>query len=139
MIVNTGKDRFSRRALLKRMGVGAAMLPLVHAEHALGQTAANPFPRRLVLTTWTNGVIKSSFYPAGSELTIGATLKPLEPWAGKMIIPMGLHLNLATYAEHFAWGALWTGKASGRTARGRRSISTCPTRSPGRSSCRCRC
>ena len=52
MIVNTAEDRFSRRALLKRMGVGAAMLPLVHAEHALGQTAANPFPRRLVLTAW---------------------------------------------------------------------------------------
>ena len=72
------KDRFSRRALLRRMGVGAAMLPLIHAERALGQSEANPFPKRLVLATWTNGVIKSSFYPAGNELSIGATLKPLE-------------------------------------------------------------
>ena len=112
------KDRFSRRALLRRMGVGAAMLPLIHAERALGQTAANPFPKRLVLATWTNGVIKSSFYPAGNELTIGASLKPLEPWAKKMIIPMGLHLNLATYAGHFAWGALWTGNPKGRNGQG---------------------
>ncbi len=114
----TNKDRFSRRALLQRMGVGAAMLPLIHAEPALGQDAANPHPKRLVLVTWTNGVIKSSFYPSGNQLSIGATLKPLEPWAAKMIIPMGLHLNLATYAGHFAWGALWTGKASGRNGQG---------------------
>jgi Protein of unknown function (DUF1552) len=114
----TNQDRFSRRALLKKMGVGAAMLPLIHAERAVGQDATKPFPKRLVLVTWTNGVIKSSFYPSGSELTIGATLKPLEPWAKKITIPMGLHLNLATYAGHFAWGALWTGKAKGRNGDG---------------------
>jgi hypothetical protein len=111
-------DRFSRRALLRRLGVGAAMVPLIHAERALGATTASGFPRRLVLVTWTNGVIKSSFYPAGSELTIGATLKPLEPWQKKLLMPMGLGLNVATYAGHFAWGTLWTGQAKGRTGQG---------------------
>ena len=32
------KDRFSRRALLKSMGVSAAMLPLIHAERAQSAT-----------------------------------------------------------------------------------------------------
>ena len=57
--VSTRADRFSRRALLHGMGVSAAMLPLIHAERALGQVAANGFPKRLVLVTWPNGVIKS--------------------------------------------------------------------------------
>ena len=118
MIVMTKSDRFSRRALLRRMGLSAAMLPLIHAERAQGQSAANPFPKRLVLVTWPNGVIKSSFYPAGNELTFGDTIKPLEPYAKKVLMPTGLGLNLATYAGHFAWGALWTGQAKGRTGQG---------------------
>src|SRR4051812_3243307 len=101
----TDKGRFSRRALLQKLGVSAAVLPLIHAERALG-AAPNGFPKRLVLATWTNGVIKSSFYPSGTELTIGASLKPLEPFQKKMLLPMGLGLNVATYAGHFAWGCL---------------------------------
>ena len=31
---------------------------------------------------------------------------------------MGLGLNVATYAGHFSWGALWTGQAKGRTGQG---------------------
>jgi hypothetical protein len=113
----TNENRYSRRALLKSLGLSAAMMPLLHAEKALGQTK-DGFPKRLVLVTWTNGVIKSSFYPEGNELTIGATLKPLEAYQKKMLMPMGLGLNLATYAGHFAWGALWTGQAKGRTGQG---------------------
>ncbi len=117
MTIITKTDRYSRRALLKRMGLAAGMLPLLHAERALA-AGPNGFPKRLVLVTWPNGVIKSSFYPAGTELTFGETIKPLEPFAKKVLLPTGLGLNLATYAGHFAWGALWTGQAKGRTGQG---------------------
>jgi hypothetical protein len=113
----TNKDRFSRRALLRRLGVGAAMVPLIHAERALAATPSG-FPKRLVLVTWPNGVIKSSFFPAGSTLTLGDTIKPLEPFQQKLLMPMGLGLNLAPYAGHFAWGSLWTGNPKGRTGMG---------------------
>lgn len=117
MTVIGNKHRFSRRALLKQLGVGAAMLPLIHAERAQGAQPGG-FPKRLVLVTWTNGVIKSSFYPEGDQLTIGATLKPLEAYQNKILMPTGLGLNVATYAGHFAWGALWTGNAKGRVGQG---------------------
>jgi hypothetical protein len=111
------KERFSRRALLQRMGLGAAMLPLIHAERALGAQASG-FPKRLVTVTWCNGVIKSSFFPPGDDLVLGDTLKPLEPFQKKVLIPAGLGLNVATYAGHFAWGSLWTGNPKGRTGMG---------------------
>jgi hypothetical protein len=116
-MITTNKDRFSRRALLRKLGVGAAAIPLIHAERAVG-AGPSGFPRRLVLITWTNGVIKNSFYPSGPELTLGATLKPLEPWLPKLLMPMGLGINVAQYAGHFAWGALWTGTAKGRVGQG---------------------
>jgi hypothetical protein len=118
MIVNTNKDRFSRRAFLRGMGLGAGMLPLIHAERALGATTASGFPKRLVTVTWPNGVIKSSFYPAADQLTFGETIKSLEPFAKKVLLPIGLGLNVATYAGHFAWGTLWTGQSKGRTGMG---------------------
>jgi hypothetical protein len=118
MIVRTKSDRFSRRALLRGLGVSAAMMPLVHAERALGDVTASGFPKRMVLITWPNGVVKSSYLPPGNELTFGPTIAALEPFAKKVLMPAGLGLNLATYAGHFAWGALWTGKAKGRTGQG---------------------
>jgi hypothetical protein len=119
MIVTTNKDRFSRRALLRGMGLGAGMLPLIHAERALGQTTPSGFPKRMVLVTWPNGVIKSTFYPPNdSMLTFPDTIKALEPYAKKVLLPVGLGLNVATYAGHFSWGTLWTGQAKGRTGQG---------------------
>jgi hypothetical protein len=115
---STNSQRFSRRALLKAMGLGAGMLPLLHTERAQGQLAGSGFPKRLVLVTWPNGVIKSSHTPPGTELVFGDTIKPLEPFKNKVLIPVGLGLNVATYAGHFAWGTLWTGQAKGRTGQG---------------------
>lgn len=119
------KDRFSRRAMLKTMGISAGLMPLINAEKALGQTTPDGAPKRLVLATWCNGVIKSSFTPpAGTdtlELGPGTTLKTLEPLAPfqkKIVQPWGLGLNVGQYAGHFAWGVLWTGKSSGRTGGG---------------------
>jgi hypothetical protein len=80
----TSSNKFSRRAVLASLGASAAMLPLLHAEKA--PAAAGTFPKRLVTVTWTNGVMASTFYPTGSELTLGATLAPLEPYKSNRLL-----------------------------------------------------
>lgn len=118
------KDRFSRRAVLKSLGVSAGLMPLISAERALGATTPSGAPKRLVLATWCNGVIRDTFYPAdGATLDFSPTgtqqtLAALAPFQKKVLMPMGLGLNVGQYAGHFAWGVLWTGKASGRTGQG---------------------
>jgi hypothetical protein len=111
------KDRFSRRALLKGMGVSGALLPLIHAEKALaaGPTGA---PRRFFAMVYGNGARPNFYPPAGvTDLTtapLGASLKPLEPFKAKMNMPIGLdYKNLLDdgyqYDGHFTYCATLTG------------------------------
>jgi hypothetical protein len=108
-------NKFSRRAMLAGLGASAAMLPLLHAEKA--PAAATGFPKRLVTVTWTNGVMGSTFYPTGTDLTLGATLAPLEPYKSKIIMPVGLDqkvlldMNNREYDGHFTFPCLFTGTA----------------------------
>ncbi len=109
--------RFSRRALLKSIGASAAMLPLLNAERALAATT-DGFPKRLITVAWTNGIIGSDFYPAGSTFTIGGTLKSLETLVPKMTMPIGLDQTVLlkasvdrTYDGHFTFPTLLTGTA----------------------------
>jgi hypothetical protein len=122
------KDRFSRRALLAGLGASAAMLPLLHAERAVG-AGTSGFPKRLITVTWGNGVVPTDFYPKGSELTIGTTLKSLEPFKAKMLMPIGLDQTVVLdaagnreYDGHFTFPSLLTGtaeqKSEGRTGMG---------------------
>lgn len=122
------KDRFSRRALLAGIGASAAMLPLLHAERAVGASPSG-FPKRLITVTWGNGVVPTDFYPQGSELTIGTTLKSLEPYKAKMTMPIGLDQKVVLdavgnreYDGHFTFPSLLTGtaeqKSEGRTGMG---------------------
>ena len=110
------KDRFSRRALLAGIGASAAMLPLLHAERAIGAAAA--YPKRLITVTWGNGIVPPDFYPKGAELTIGTTLKSLEPYKAKMLMPIGLDQTVVLdaagdrqYDGHFTYPSLLTGTA----------------------------
>lgn len=111
----TSSNKFSRRAVLAGLGASAAMLPLLHAEKA--PAADGAFPKRIVTVTWTNGVMASSFYPTGTELTLGATLTPLEPYKSKIIMPVGLDqkvlldMNNREYDGHFTYPCLFTGTA----------------------------
>src|SRR5215203_3652291 len=111
----TSSNKFSRRALLASVGASTAMLPLLHAEKA--PAAAGAFPKRIVTVTWTNGVTASTFYPTGTELTLGATLASLEPYKSKIIMPVGLDqkvlldLNNREYDGHFTFPCLFTGTA----------------------------
>ncbi|HXI55656.1 MAG TPA: DUF1552 domain-containing protein [Polyangia bacterium] len=118
--------RFSRRALLKKLGASAAMLPLLHSEKAPAAMSSG-FPKRLVTVVWTNGIIANSFYPTGADLTLGATLAPLEPWKSKVLMPMGLDLKVLLdlnrqYDGHFTYPTLFTGtgenKSEGTTGMG---------------------
>jgi hypothetical protein len=119
-------DHFSRRALLKRLGASAALVPLLHAERARGATASG-FPTRFISVTHGNGVIASSFYPPGSELVLGSTLTSMEPFKAKMIMPIGLdYKNVIDdgfkYDGHFTYCATLTGtrqkKSESRVATG---------------------
>jgi hypothetical protein len=111
----TSSNKFSRRAVLTGLGASVAMLPLLHAEKA--PAAPSGFPKRLVTVTWTNGIVPSTFYPSGTELTLGATLAPLEPYKSKVIIPQGLDqkvlldMNNREYDGHFTYPSLFTGTA----------------------------
>lgn len=75
---------FSRRSLLRSAGLGAAFLPLLHARRA----SAAPYPKRLVILQWTNGIINGAYWPstAGGGLTLSETLKPLEPFKDRLLV-----------------------------------------------------
>ena len=79
-------DRYSRRALLKALGVGAGMLPLLHSERAVAATASG-FPNRFIAVTWTNGIVSKDFYPVAGDLTaaLPPVLSPLEAWKSKVL------------------------------------------------------
>lgn len=109
------RERFSRRALLRTLGVGAAFMPLLHAELAPAQAAG--FPKRLVTVTWGNGLVPDDFYPSGNTLTIGETLEPLEAWKDKLTVIEGFDLKvMSDYPDrkwdgHFTYPTLLTGTA----------------------------
>jgi hypothetical protein len=105
------------------------MLPLLHAERALGATTAAGFPKRLVTVAWTNGIVAEDFYPSSTTLTVGTTLQPLAAFVPKMLMPMGLDMKVVldakpdrAYDGHFTFPSLLTGtaeqKAEGRTGMG---------------------
>lgn len=79
-------ERYSRRALLKGLGVGMGMLPLLNSERVRAQSGG--VAKRLIAIAWTNGVATSTFYPPAGALTaaLPASLAPLEMWKSKMLI-----------------------------------------------------
>src|SRR4051812_3708755 len=121
-------ERFSRRALLAGLGASAAMLPLLDAEPAQAATPTG-YPKRLVSVVWTNGCRTEDFFPKGTELTFGQTLKPLEPWKAKILMPAHLDLTVVLKSPggrdsdgHFTYPSILTGmaepKSEGRTGMG---------------------
>jgi hypothetical protein len=105
--------RFSRRALLQRLGVGAGVLPLLEAERVRA-AAPNGFPKRLITIAWTNGVAQPSFYPPGDDPIASDILKVFEPVKGKVLLPLGIDLKIMLdgnhrYDGHFSYPTLFTG------------------------------
>lgn len=89
-------SRFSRRSLLRGLGATGALLPLLNARPALGQTTT--FPKRFITIAWPNGVLPE-FWPtgAGSNFTIAdsplSPLAPLIPHQDDLIVVGGLELK----------------------------------------------
>jgi hypothetical protein len=108
------RARFSRRALLRRLGASAAMLPLLHAERARAATTDGGFPKRVITIAWSNGVAQPSFYPPGDDPTESTILAPLAPFKSKVLLPCGLDLKIMVdnnrlYDGHFSYPTLFTG------------------------------
>jgi hypothetical protein len=108
-------DRYSRRALLKALGVGAAMLPLLDAEPAF---AAGGSAKRLMTITWGNGVFTPNWLPTNADLTVAgalpSSLAALQPYAKKMLVLQNVHLQsmldaAMPFGGHFSMPCLFTG------------------------------
>lgn len=109
------RNRYSRRRILQTLGASATLLPLLDTDNAPAQSS--PGPKRLVTVSWCNGLVPPDFYPEGSEITIGETLRALEPWKDKLTIIEGLDLKvMSDYPDrkwdgHFTYPTLLTGTA----------------------------
>jgi len=93
----------SRRDLLRRLGVGSAVLPFLGnlPSLAFAGAATNP-KRRLVIVFSPDGVVKKNFWPTvtGPFLTPGPiqvpaplppSLEPLEPFRDRLLTLKGVH------------------------------------------------
>ncbi len=119
--------KFSRRAILKRLGIGAGFLPLLSTERA-ARAAANGFPTRFIGITWTDGICPPNFYPTGSAGALPATLpsilSPLQTWSSKLLVfrhaskqqsPFDINVMIdvgSRYGGHFTYPAMLTGGVS---------------------------
>jgi len=116
--------KYSRRAILKRLGLGAGFLPLLSTERARAANASG-FPTRFIAVTWTDGICPPNFYPSGSagalSGTLPSTLQSLAPWSSKLTLfrnaskqqsPFDLTTMIdadSTYGGHWSYPALLTG------------------------------
>jgi len=128
-MIRTSKTsaRYSRRAILKRLGVGAGFLPLLSTERARA-AAPSGYPTRFIAITWTDGICPPNFYPTGAAGPLPATLpsilQPLAAWSSKLILfrhaskqqsPIDVNVVMdvgARYGGHFTYPALLTGGVS---------------------------
>lgn len=107
----------SRRKVLKALGLGAGMSPLLPLLNASGQEGTRP--KRLLLLfspdgaaarSWGNSV---DWRPTGSETDFNFHMihEPLTPMKSKIFVPGGLTMTAAGAGEAHAHGmaGLWTG------------------------------
>ena len=82
--------KYSRRAILKSLGIGAGFLPLLSTERSKAVAQTTGYPLRFIGITLTAGVCPPNFFPTGAAgplpATLPSTLQPLAAWASKMIL-----------------------------------------------------
>jgi len=116
--------KYSRRQILKRLGVGAGFLPLLSTERVRAANSSG-FPTRFISITWTDGICPPNFYPAGTAgplpSTLPSSLQPLANWTSKMTMfrlandtksPFDLTVMMdanSSYGGHWSYPALLTG------------------------------
>jgi uncharacterized protein DUF1552 len=112
------RSGFSRRGLLKSLGMSAALAPFLPILNASGQEPRRP--KRLLLIFTPDGSADSDgpegpvdWKPVGSEtaFTLHRIHEPLAPLQSKIVIPWGLKMSAAGAGEQHAYGSagLWTG------------------------------
>jgi len=119
--------KYSRRAILKRLGIGAGFLPLLSTERARA-AAPSGYPTRFIAITWTDGICPPNFYPTGASGALPATLPsiltPLQTWSSKLLLfrhatkaqsPIDINVMMdvgSKYGGHFTYPAMLTGGVS---------------------------
>jgi hypothetical protein len=92
----------SRRALLRRLGVGSAVLPFLGNLPSLALATSTAAKKRLIVVFSPDGVVKKNFWPTipGPFLTPGpvrvpaelpASLQPLDPFRDRLLTLKGVH------------------------------------------------
>lgn len=123
--------KYSRRAILKRLGIGAGFLPLLSTERAKA-AAPTGYPLRFIAITLTGGVCPPNFYPSGAAgplpATLPTTLQSLTPWASKILMmrtangqrsPIDARVMVdigSGYGGHWSYPSLLTGHVTGDAA-----------------------
>ena len=82
----------SRRTLLKAMGVGPALLPLLEAERALGACSGVSGPKRVFIIVWANGMLGGgdAWATTGDNFALAPQMASLEPYRQDLILMDGL-------------------------------------------------
>jgi Protein of unknown function (DUF1552) len=118
MLIRTGKSqlRFSRRNLLKAVGAGAALLPMIYADPADAAQCYVGGIKRLFVFAWCNGMMSNvstwattgttpsawqvaSFQgvpPSGPSLLAGMPAKSLADYQSDLILLHGLNYDFIT-------------------------------------------
>ena len=89
----TPPPRLPRRDLLRRLGVGSAVLPFLGNLPSLAAAPAAA-KRRLVIVFSPDGVVRKNFWPAAGSLAAGdlpAILQPLAPFRDQLLTLQGVH------------------------------------------------
>ncbi len=84
--------RFSRRDVLRTLGVSSATLPLIGLLPSLGFARTTQRKQRFVVVFSPNGVVPEAFWPTeqGEQFEFPPILKPLEPWREQTLILHGI-------------------------------------------------
>jgi hypothetical protein len=135
MIHLSRSNRYSRRALLKGLGIGLGTLPLLNSERVRAQSGG--VAKRMIAITWGGGVVPAQFYmPPGPITTLSPILAPLEAWKTHILAIRGkgtrssdmggidakalIDTQGMNYGGHFSYRTLLTGSGTG----GKPSIDT---------------
>lgn len=99
------KTTCSRRAFLKALGAGGALVPLLEADRGFGATA---FPKRVLFVVTPNGVIQSRYWPSGTRHDFAWPANsighPLQEIKGDIIVPRGINMQSAKDDPHVFGG-----------------------------------
>lgn len=115
--MKNGHGRIERRAFLRAMGVGAAVLPLLEAERAGAQSAVSQ-PKRSIFVCWPDGMLnRDEDWPAaGTDFTLPDFMQSHEPYRNDMIFMRGMRYrfirdspDISERTGHAAYPGMLTG------------------------------